>query len=195
VSDRETQRLSLYLDGKLDTPDGTPRELNPVDISPLGGSMSRSPVTIGGLGGGFAFRGLIDEVSLYRGALKPGDFALAQDCPASIGSTEVRFAPAGSYLSPACDWALSARPTRLDVATELHGGRVTATVETSDDGFHNIAARTTIPIREGFESYPLEALKEPARAVRVRFGLATAEGGVATPVVDGFRVTAEETGN
>jgi hypothetical protein len=28
--------------------------------------------------------------------------------------------------------------------------------------------------------------------VRVRFDLAAAEGGLATPVVDGFRITAEE---
>jgi hypothetical protein len=192
VSDRETQRLSLYLDGKLDTPDGAPGALNPVDISPLSGSTSRSPVTIGGLGGGFAFSGLIDEVSVFRGALGPGDFALAQDCPAPLGSTEVRFAPMGSYLSPVCDWALSARPTRLDVAAELQGGRITATVETSDDGFRTVSARTQIPVREGFASHPLGALEEPARAVRVRFDLAAAEGGLATPVVDGFRITAEE---
>jgi hypothetical protein len=98
----------------------------------------------------------------------------------------------GSYLSPVCDWALSARPTRLDVAAELQGGRITATVETSDDGFRTVSARTQIPVREGFASHPLGALEEPARAVRVRFDLAAAEGGLATPVVDGFRITAEE---
>ena len=195
VSDRETQRLSLYLDGKLDTPDGAPGALNPVDISPLGGSTSRGAVTIGGLDGGFPFSGLIDEVSIFRGALKPGDFALASDYPATIGSAEVHFAPAGSYLSPACDWTVSARPTRLDVAAELRGGRVTATVEASDDGFRTVSARARIRVRSGFRSYSLKALKESSRAVRVKFDLAPAERGLATPVVDGFRVTAEEAGN
>jgi hypothetical protein len=85
-----------------------------------------------------------------------------------------------------------AKLTRLDVAAELRGGRVLATVETSDDGFRTVSGQNRIPVREGFGSYPLSALKRPSRAVRVRLDLTAAERGHATPMVDGFRVTAEE---
>jgi hypothetical protein len=49
VIDRKAQRLSLYLDDKLDTPGGEPGEENPADISTISASKWPARVTLGGL--------------------------------------------------------------------------------------------------------------------------------------------------
>jgi len=189
VFDRQAQRLSLYLDGKLDTPDGAPGPQNPVDISSLGSSHDRSGVvTIGSLGSGFPFLGWLDEVSVFRGALKPADFSFERDYPSPIGKSKVSYAAAGSYQSPPCDWTIPATLTDLTVAADLHGGQVTATVELSHDGFTTIASRMPVRVRDGVNVYSLDPLTTKARSVRVRFDLRRGPSVATTPVIDGFQV-------
>ena len=97
----------------------------------------------------------------------------------------------GTYLSPPCHWTVSARLQQFTVAAELNRGRVTATVETSNDGFQNVQPQLHIKVQDGVNTYPLDPLKRASRAVRVRFDLAPGKAAAATPVVDGFRITAQ----
>jgi hypothetical protein len=98
--------------------------------------------------------------------------------------------PSGTYQSPPCDWTVPARLTELAVAAELNGGRVTATVETSSDGFPAVLERAQIAVRDGVNAYPLGSLVGASRRVRVRFDLARGSEGGASPLLDAFRVTA-----
>jgi hypothetical protein len=180
--------LSLYLDGKLDTPDGAPGPQNPVDISSLGSSQHRSGVTIGSLGSGFPFMGWLDQVSVFRGILKPAAFSFERDYPTPIGTSNVSYAASGTYQSPPCDWTIPATLTDLTVAADLNGGQVTATVELSGDGFRTIASRMPVHVRDGVNVYSLESLTISARAVRVRLDLRRGTSAATTPVVDGFQV-------
>ncbi|MBI5395702.1 MAG: hypothetical protein HZA91_10435 [Verrucomicrobia bacterium] len=188
VCDRQAQRLSLYLDGKLDAPEGSPAAANPVDISSLGLSTARDPLTIGGLGGGSPFIGWLAETSIFRGALKPSQFSFQQDYPSPYGSATVTYPPSGSYQSPPYDWALPAKLTELTLAAELNGGQVTATIELSNDGFRTIVSAMEVHVRDGVNTYPLNSLAATAHAVRVRLDLSRGSDVASTPVVDGFRI-------
>ncbi|MFH1266574.1 MAG: LamG-like jellyroll fold domain-containing protein, partial [Planctomycetota bacterium] len=192
VFDRGTQRLSLYLDGKLDTPDGAPGPENPVDISSLSAFESADPLALGSLGRSeFAFVGLLDEVSVFRGALKTQAFSLQQDYPSPYGSPAVSYPASGSYQSPPYDWAVPARLTDMTVAAELNQGSVTATVEASDDQFKTVRSQVQIAVKDGMNTYPLDSFEGAVRAVRVRLELAPGKEAAASPVVDGFRITAK----
>jgi hypothetical protein len=191
VYDRQNQRLSLCLDGKLDTADGLPGAQNPVDISTLGSFVPGAVVTIGGLGSGFRFIGSLDEVSIFRGALKPEDFAFAKDYPAPFGSSKVSYLPSGTYTSPPYDWTVPAKLTELTVAADLHGGQVTAVVETSNDGFASVLSSSEVRLRDGVGSYPLTGIKQAAQMIRVRLVLARGADAATSPAVDGFRISAE----
>ena len=63
VIDRAAKRLLIGLDGKLDAPDGWPSKTNPVDTSPVGPAQAMCSLTLGR-----DFKGLLDEVSIFRGA-------------------------------------------------------------------------------------------------------------------------------
>jgi len=99
--------------------------------------------------------------------------------------------PSGTYQSPICDWTVPAAPTGLTVAAELNGGRVAATVETSDDGFQTTLGRSQLDIRDGVNAYTLDARLGPGRMVRVRFELARGKEGGSSPVLDAFRIAAK----
>ena len=69
---------------------------------------------------------------------------------------------------------------------------MTATVETSNDGFRTIASAKAGPRsrrRERIGTW-LDSLQGRAKAVRVRFELTRGPDAACTPVLDGFRVTA-----
>ena len=100
----------------------------------------------------------------------------------------------GTYQSPPCDWTVPAKLGNLTVTADLNHGRVTATVETSDDGFKTVRSRTRIPLRDGVSTYPLAGLEGTPRGVRVRFDLARGKPAAATPVIDAFRITGEPAG-
>jgi len=94
----------------------------------------------------------------------------------------------GTYQSPPYDWAVPARLTELTVAVDLHGGQVTATVETSNDEFKTVSSGGPIPLRDGVNAYALQGLA--GCAVRVRFDLARGNAADISPEIDAFRVTA-----
>ena len=79
----------------------------------------------------------------------------------------------------------------ITVAADLNGGKVTATVETSNDGFRTVASRIQLPIGDGVQTYSLDTLQSPSRAVRVRFELTCGEQSASTPAIDAYRITAE----
>ena len=85
---------------------------------------------------------------------------------------------------------------QITVAAELHGGQVTATVETSNDGFKTAASLVPIKLSDGVVTYPLDSPQTPSRQVRVVFELRRVggSGDAATPVIDGFRISGEPAG-
>ncbi|NUQ65841.1 MAG: hypothetical protein HUU20_25545, partial [Pirellulales bacterium] len=93
----------------------------------------------------------------------------------------------GVYQSPVYDWGQQAELKEIAVAAELHGGRATAVVEISDDGFKTAQGRFEMPLAHGVNRFPLDFQGKRARAVRVGFSLTRADGATA-PVVDAFRV-------
>jgi hypothetical protein len=126
-------------------------------------------------------------------ASSPGRAATGSNVDFADGSL-VTLKPAakvapGTYQSPPCDWGVAARLAELIVAVDLHGGSVTATVETSNDGFRTIRSEAQIALQEGVNTYPLADLRGASRAVRVRFKLDAGRGAAARPVIDAFRVT------
>lgn len=198
VFDRQRQRLALYVDGKLDTPDGASTAQNPVDISALGASRSAEPITLGcgsmGLfkGGsvGSGLTGWLDEVSILHGALRPEEFSFQRDYPAAVGTAKFTYAAAGSYQSPPQDWVVRAKLADLTVAADLNGGQANATVETSDDAFTTVSSSRSFPVQDGVNTYPLSAMQSSARMVRIRFVLVRGPRADMTPVIDAFRVEA-----
>ncbi len=95
----------------------------------------------------------------------------------------------GQYQSPVHDWGVPARLRELTVAADLHGAQAFVSVETSDDGFMTTTSSSTLPVPDGVKSW---ALKDSQRhAVRVRFELLRPAGATASPVIDGFRITAD----
>ena len=192
VFDRKTQRLSIYLDGKLDSPRGEPTEENPADISRISASKWPARVTLGSLDGQDAFVGSLEDVAIVAEALAPG-----HELEAVLASVEAkqpaspRHVASGSYLSPVCDWGVRARVTELTIATELNSGRVTAMIEVSDDGFRTVQSRTAIQVKEGVQAYPLRPELGIARAIRVRFDLSRGSDPGSSPLIDGFRVVGQ----
>ena len=186
VFDRKNQRLALYLDGKLETADGS----NPVDISPVGASQSTAPLTFGGLGISFPFTGALAEVSIHRGALASEEFSFSNSYVMPAGGYQFQSAPSGTYTSRIFDWGSPILATTIEVAAVLKGGTVTLTVETSDDGFQTIAGAQTLELRDGVQTYPLTELGKPARQVRVTLDLQADPAGMASPVVRGLRISA-----
>jgi hypothetical protein len=107
----------------------------------------------------------------------------------AVQGSAARYVAAGTYLSAPLDWTVSARLSDLTVAADLNGGRVEATVETSDDGFRTVRSRMPLTLDDGVKTYALAGLSDAARAVRVRLDLAASKDAAATPVVDAFRIT------
>ena len=89
---------------------------------------------------------------------------------------------------------MPAKLSNLTVTADLNHGQVTATVETSDDGFKTIRSQARIPLRDGADTHPLGDLEGTPRGVRVRFDLARGKPAAATPVIDAFRITGEPAG-
>jgi hypothetical protein len=189
VVDRNSQRLSLYVDGSLDTADGAGQSQNPVDIASITACKWPASLTLGSLGGRHPFVGWLDEVSIFSGAMKPADFSLTRDYPSPYGNAAVRYMALGAYESPPCDWGVPARLGDLTIAADLCGGRVMVTIETSNDGFRTIPSQLKMPVRDGVNTYSLRGLLGTWRAVRVRFSLTPNENATATPVIDAFRIT------
>ncbi|MFH1920632.1 MAG: discoidin domain-containing protein [Planctomycetota bacterium] len=128
-----------------------------------------------------------------RGVAKASNVEFAGPYAGSVGlkATPDGWVEAGTYQSPDYDWTVPARLLDLTVAAELNGGQVTATVETSADGFQTVRSQVQITVRHGVNSYPLDALQGVSREVRVRFDLVRGNEADQSPVVDGFRITGE----
>jgi hypothetical protein len=94
----------------------------------------------------------------------------------------------GTYTSPVHDWTEPVVLREISVAVDLHGGQVTAIVETSNDAFQTAPAQLPISLRDGVQTYPLDPLNDPASTVRVRFTLERSPRDEAAPVLDGFRM-------
>ncbi|MBM3493398.1 MAG: hypothetical protein FJX72_03600, partial [Armatimonadetes bacterium] len=167
VYDRAAQRIGLYLDGRLDTPDGAPGPNNPADMAPIGAASSTAPLCIGGLAGSFLFTGSLADVRVHAGALEPSRFAFPgfPDEPVADG----RIAASGTYVGATCDWGQSATIGLAEIACAMNGGRIEATLELSADGFRSVARRAPIALREGRRTYPLRS--GPFRYARLRFTL------------------------
>ena len=108
----------------------------------------------------------------------------------ALKTTEAGPAASGTYQSPPYDWAMPAKLDTFSVTADLNGGQVTATVETSDDGFNTVRSQFQIVVKDGVNRYPLDSLQGTARAVRVRLDLARGQGS-ASPIIDGFRITGQ----
>ena len=68
----------------------------------------------------------------------------------------MHYAASGSYQSPPHDWRMPISVAELTAAVDLHGGRVTATIETSDDGFKTVGAKRVLPnLDDGVRTYRL----------------------------------------
>ncbi|MCX6358713.1 MAG: hypothetical protein NT029_02815 [Armatimonadetes bacterium] len=186
VYDRRTQKLALYLDGRLDTPDGLPSPSNPMDISPIGLSSSGAPVSIGGLGQGFRFVGSIADVRIHAGALDPSE--LSYPAPRAETVPEPRLAARGEYTSSVCDWGQAATPQAVEVDCAPNGGQVSAVVECSVDRFKTVGKRAPVPITPAGSAAP--AGVGAWRFMRVKLTLTAAAGGFRTPEVTGIRLRA-----
>jgi hypothetical protein len=180
VYDRQTQTLTVYLDGK---PDGEQK-----GIAGIGGSTSAAPLTLGAFGGGFPFDGSLDEIAIHRVALTPDKFALAADYaalpPARLG------AQTGRYTTATCDWGQTVRLTTLRAIAALHDGTITAQVETSRDDFQTIAATAGVTIPSGEHTAALPHLP-PARHARLVVTLATAADATVSPVLESLELAGE----
>lgn len=191
VCDRATQRLSLYLDGKLDTADGAPTPENPADISMIRASKWPASVMVGGCRGGQFWSGWLDDVSIFAGALTPTTFAFEKEYLSASGEAAIVHVSSGSYQSPTYNWTQPAQLKELTLATDLNGGRVMATIETSDDDFKTVQARKQIAVQDGVNLYSLANVTDVSRAVRLRLDVARGVKPEVTPVVDAFRIRAE----
>lgn len=183
VYDRAAQRLSLYVDGKLDTPTGQPAAANPVDIAPIGLSSSAAPVSIGGLGPSFLYAGLLDDVRINAGAVAPADLGATGEA-----AVERRLARTGSYTTSVCDWGQQAAAQALVIQSKLNGGIVAAALECSKDRFRTVGRRVAVPVRDGLVRTPLSCGRW--RYLRLRLDLAASKDGTRTPVVSLVRLVA-----
>ncbi len=183
VFDRETQELKLFLDGK---PEGTP-----ADLAPVGASTSTAPLDIGGLGSGFRLTGSLAEVSIHPAALAPEKLGTQSAGAPPAGGYTFQTAATGTYTSRIWDWGSQLKIESIEVNTTLQGGKVTLTVETSGDRFATTSQKETVSLRDGVQTYPLPALSQPQRYVRVTLTLEPGQQGKISPIVRGFRVNAK----
>lgn len=187
VYDRKTQRLSLYVDGKLNTPDSKPSATNPVDISGIGLSTSSSAFCIGGLGVGYLFVGSIDEVSVHKGALQPDKFSFAADYPAKA-PIPTSYHPTGEYVSAPSDWGSMVRLTSLKADIRLNGRTIEAIIETSDDAFKTVKSSSQIKLKDGENSYSLKNSDVKTKSSRIRLILSNGDDKKKTPEVRYLRL-------
>ncbi len=187
VYDRRAQRLALYLDGRLDTPDGSPAPANPVAISAIGASTSGAPVSIGGLGQGFRFIGSIADVRIHAGALTAGEFSYPLVRDESVPTP--RLSAKGEYTSSVCDWGQSVSLQSMELECALNGGSVHAVLECSGDGFRTVGKRVAVVIRSGRRSYALPT--GPWRYARIRLALTAGKDSRRTPQVTWVRFRAQ----
>jgi len=187
VFDRKAQRLGLYFDGKLDTPGSEPDAENPVDISAITASKWPAMVTVASLAGQRPFIGSLEDVAVLAEAVSPG---LDLQAALALAETDhpIRFVAAGSYVSPVYDWGIRARVSELTVATTLNSGKVSLTIEGSDDGFRTVRSNTTMQVKDGIQTYEFPPEFGVVRAIRVRFNLTRGADSVLSPLIDGFRV-------
>jgi len=186
VYDRTAQRLSLYLDGKLDTPDGRPGPSNPVDIAPIKAAVTTTPLCIGGLAGSFLFVGGLADVRVHGGALQPSRFAFPGYPPESL--PPARMAASGTYVSAVCDWGQPAAIRRAEIECVTNGGGIAATLELSADGFRSVAQRVPLALRDGRRTYALRC--SPYRYARVVFSLRANASRSRAPEVRYLQLTA-----
>jgi hypothetical protein len=180
VYDRSAQVLTLYLDGQVD---GVPQS-----IAGIGASGSTSPLTLGGFGGGlYPFDGTLDEISVQRGALAPGELSFGADYPAP--APPKLGALSGRYTTAPCDWGQAVDLSALATTVTLHDGTIAATVELSNDDFATLAATHTLNLPAGRARVALADLP-PARQARVVFTLTTPAGAERSPVLAAVELTA-----
>jgi hypothetical protein len=191
VIDRKTQRLTLYLDGKIDVPAGEPTAENPADISTISATKWSARVTLGSLGDQHPFVGSLEDVAIVAEALPPGPGLEAALASVTAEQSGPLYVASGNYLSPVYDWGVEARGTELTVAAELNSGSVTARVEVSDDGFRTVRSKTVIEVEDGVRAYALPPQLDAARAIRVRFDLSRGSDPGSSPLIDGFRVVGQ----
>ena len=180
VYDREAQTLTLYLDGK---PDGMPQS-----IGSLGASSSSSPLTMGSFGGSFPFDGSLDDISIHRAALAPGELSFTTDYPATppwqLG------AQTGTYTTAPSDWGQPVRVTALRTRAVLNGGGISARIEISNDGFKTIAATQSLELKDGDQTAALKDLP-PANQARMVFSFSTPESAKLSPLLSRMELTAK----
>jgi hypothetical protein len=186
VYDRASQRLSLYVDGRLDTPNGEVTATNPVSISGIGASTSSAPLSIGGLGSGFRFVGSLADVRVHAGALAPADLSCRSGGDERVSSAQL--APTGSYVTTPCDWGQEATLKTAIIDCSLHGGSVFATIEQSSDAFRTVAHGRTLRLRDGADT--LSVAGGPYRYARVRLDLRASPDRIHTPEVRYLRLSA-----
>jgi glycogen debranching enzyme len=178
VIDRDNQTLTVFLDGQADS--------SPTPITGIGASANTSPLYLGDFGGGFPFRGTLDEIAIHRAALEPEEFCF---------ETEYETRPrlplgeqTGTYTSPVCDWGQPAVVQGMGTSVALNDGVVSVVVETSDDNFRTVGGSREIQVGDGDRTEPLKGL-EPAQWARLRVTLSTPAGARTSPVVSGVRLT------
>ena len=101
------------------------------------------------------------------------DFNLRATAYATAQATNVAFlghygdrialaegATSGTYLSPHHDWDAPAKLQEFIIAAELHGAEVTASIETSEDGFKTVASQQEMAVRDGVNAYTMQAAPE-----------------------------------
>jgi hypothetical protein len=182
VYDRQSQMLTVYLDGKQD---GEPKS-----IAAIGASSATTLLTLGGFGGGFPFEGSLDEISIHREALTPTNFSFTADYPA-VPSAKLG-AQTGRYTTTTCDWGQSMQLTAIRTTAMLNDGTITAHLETSIDGFRTIVATERLAIRTGENLLPLSS-QPPARCSRLVVTLESTADAVVSPLLQAIELTGEPT--
>jgi hypothetical protein len=182
VYDRDAQTLALYLDGR---PDGaTP------SIAEIGASSSPAPLMLGSFGGSFPFDGSLDEISIHRATLDPGDFSFAEEYAA------VRQQPLGAltgrYTTTQCDWGQRVQNRRVTIDAIPNDGEVSALVETSNDSFVTVSEMQQVALMAGKDTYDL-SLPVPASQVRITLDLTTTDGAQLSPRITALQLFAEPT--
>ena len=144
-----------------------------------------------GLGGGFQFTGSLAEVSIHPAALAPEKLGSQSAGAPPAGGYTFQTAATGTYTSRIWDWGSPLKIEGIEVNTALQGGKVTLTLETSGDRFATTSQKETVSLRDGVQTYPLSALDQPQRYVRVTLTLGPGQQGKTSPIVRGFRVNAK----
>jgi hypothetical protein len=183
VFDALTQKLSTYVDGRLEASDDKPYSSKGVSIPWVGAPWDPSVLYIGSYGpGADPFHGDLSDISVTDRALSPEDMDrhVVGKCP---------FVSRGAYQSELCDWHTRVTITGLRILAELNGGRVDAVLEVSNDGFNTVAESAKFDLKDGVASYPVAgSIKRTYRYARVRFNLTGGNGGATSPMVRSFKL-------